>query len=114
MSPMTCADCSGLFMFLPRGVCATCQEAREERFQEVRDWLVARPDATMVDVTEALDVDESLITLWIREGRLRAIAPSPDAAARERVQEQLRLRVVARSGGGSRAVNESGMRSKAQ
>ena len=71
-------------------MCAACQEAREERFQEVRDWLVGRPDATMVDVTEALGVDESLVTLWIREGRLRAVAPSPDAAARERVQQQLR------------------------
>ncbi len=114
MSPMTCVDCSGLFAFLPRGVCADCQETREERFQQVRDWLVGRPDATMVDVIEALGVDEALITLWIREGRLRAIAPSPDAAARERVQEQLRLRVVARSAGGSSTLSEPGMRSKPQ
>jgi hypothetical protein len=96
---MTCSDCSGLFVFLPRGVCVRCQEAREERFQAVRDWLVGRPDATMVDVTEALGVEEALLSLWIREGRLRAVLPSPDAARRERVQQQLRLRVAGHATG---------------
>lgn len=112
---MACVDCSGLFVFLPRGVCVACQETREERFQVVRDWLVGRPDATMVDVTETLEVDEALVTLWIREGRLRAVAPSPDAAARERVQQQLRDRVAGRTAGGFDSHGEPGMmRSKHQ
>jgi hypothetical protein len=110
---MTCRDCSGLFVFLPRGVCVACQTERERRFQEVRDWLVSRPDATMVDVTEAHAVDESLVTLWIREGRLRAIAPSPDAAAREHVERQLRERVSGRSSRGA-ASHTDAMRSKTQ
>jgi hypothetical protein len=114
VSPMTCRDCSGLFIFLPRGVCVACQTERERRFQEVRDWLVSRPDATMVDVTDALGVDESLVTHWIREGRLRTIAPSPDAAARARVEQQLRERVTARWAGRSAFDIEPGMRSKTQ
>lgn len=115
MSPMTCVDCSGLFAFLPRGVCVACQEAREESFQELRDWLLDKPDATMVDVTAALGIDEKLVSSWIREGRLRAIAPSPDGAARERVEQQLRARFAQEGGRVHQAKDAPGMmRSKPQ
>lgn len=104
MSPMTCVDCAGLYAFLPRGVCVACQEARELRFQTVRDWLLDHSDATMIDVSEATGVEETLLSLWIREGRLRAVEPSPDAARRARVQQQLRLRVAGGAGAASDAA----------
>ena len=112
MSPMTCVDCAGLYAFLPRGVCLRCQEAREQRFQTVRDWLVDHGDATMIDVTEATGVEETLLSLWIREGRLRAVAPSPDAARRERVQQQLRLRVAVQGAGSGSDAATGMMRSR--
>ena len=112
---MTCHDCSGLFVFLPRGVCVACQETREERYQLVRDWLVGRPDATMLDLTEAFDIDEALVALWIREGRLRAIPLSPDAAARDRVQQLLRARFAGHAAGAFDPHARPGMmRSKSQ
>jgi hypothetical protein len=112
---MTCDDCSGLFVFLPRGVCVACQEAREERYQQVRDWLVGRPHATMLDLTEAFDIDEALVAQWIREGRLRAIPLSPDAAARARVQQLLRARFDGRTAGAFDPHDPPGMmRSKTQ
>ncbi len=112
---MTCDDCSGLFVFLPRGVCVACQETREERYQQVRDWLVGRPDATMMDLTEAFEIEESLVALWIREGRLRAIPLSPDAAARDRVQQLLRARFATQASGAFTRNDRPGMmRSKAQ
>ena len=113
MSPMTCTECSGLFAFLPRGLCVACQEAREERFQAARDWLVDKPEATMVNLTEALGVNEKLVSQWIREGRLRAVAPSPDAIARERVEQQLRARFARQSTGRGGEPGQPGMRSKA-
>ncbi len=56
----------------------------------------------MLDLTEAFDIEEALVTQWIREGRLRAIPLSPDAAARDRVQQQLRARVEGQGGRGLR------------
>lgn len=112
MSPMTCTECSGLFAFLPRGLCVDCQEAREERFQAVRDWLVTHPTATMVDLTAALEIDEALVTRWIREGRLHAVEPSPDALERERVEQQMRARFARQAAGLMGSQDQPRMRSK--
>jgi hypothetical protein len=67
----TCRDCGGLFGYLPRGICADCQDVREERFQAVRDHLRDNGDASITQTSDATGVDEGLIVAFIRDGRLR-------------------------------------------
>jgi len=71
MSVQTCQDCRGLFSFLPRGVCGECLEARETSYQTVRDFLRDNPRARMAEIVDETEVDQHLIELFIREGRLQ-------------------------------------------
>ena len=66
-----CRDCGRLFGFLPRGLCAGCQDLREERFQTVKAYLERDGAASVRQVSADTGVDEGLIVGWIREGRLR-------------------------------------------
>lgn len=70
MTVHQCRDCSRLFGYLPRGVCAGCLDEREDDYRRVRDWLRGNPGASVVDVSVATGVTERRISLFIREGRL--------------------------------------------
>lgn len=106
MSPVeACRTCGGLFAFLPRGICADCQDEREHRYQDVRDWLLDNRGASILQAAEATGVDERLISEFVREGRLEIIgAAGADASPREQeLKERIRKDLAARAAQGAAA-----------
>jgi len=71
---MNCPNCRALFVKSKfRDVCDACYNEEEEKFDEVYQFIRKRSNrtATMAQVVEATDVDESLILKFIKTGRLR-------------------------------------------
>ena len=104
MSPVeACRACGGLFAFLPRGLCADCQDLRERRYHDVREWLLDNRGASIPQATEATGVAETLILEFIREGRLEFTrdgepAPPDEQELRERIRRDLAARAAADTG----------------
>lgn len=96
MSVQQCQDCGRLSGYLPRGVCAACQDEREADFRTVRDWLRRNAGASVVDLAAATGVREPRIALFIREGRLQRPPGWEDPLAEEeRRREAIRRAVPA-------------------
>jgi hypothetical protein len=94
----TCNDCGGLFAFLPRGICADCQDLRERRYQAVREWLLDNRGASVPQTSEATGVDESLISEFVREGRLEVVGSGPATTpAEEELKERIRRDLAERA-----------------
>lgn len=102
MTPVeACRACGGLFAFLPRGICAACQDLREQRYQAVREWLLDNRGASILQAAEATGVDESLIGEFVREGRLEVIGSGPATSpAEEAIKERIRRDLAAREAAG--------------
>lgn len=106
MSPVeACRSCGGLFAFLPRGVCADCQDLRERRYRTVREWLLDNRGASILQVAEATGVGEKLIGEFVREGRLEIIGASEAVSSprEEEVKERIRQDLAARAAQGAAA-----------
>jgi len=99
----TCRECGRLCGFLPRGVCADCQDLREERFRTVKEYLADNPGASILQTASTTGVEESLIVGWIREGRLQNAGP--DAGQVEGIDQdddvkaRIRAQMAAQAGG---------------
>ncbi|WP_416147316.1 TIGR03826 family flagellar region protein [Salipaludibacillus sp. HK11] len=67
-----CPNCGRLFVRALRPVCDHCAREVEEKFQLVYTFIRKRENrrANMEEVMEATEVDQQLITQFIREGRL--------------------------------------------
>lgn len=72
-----CPKCGRLFVKQSsiRDVCDQCYKEEEKLFEKVYSFLRKRENrtATMAQVVEATGVSESLITKWIRVGRLQLV-----------------------------------------
>ncbi|SFA88166.1 flagellar operon protein TIGR03826 [Lentibacillus halodurans] len=68
-----CSRCGNVFVKSIRDVCQACYKEEEEAFQVVYRFLSKREnrEATMKEIIKATDVEEELITKFIKEGRLR-------------------------------------------
>lgn len=58
-------------------VCPKCKEAKELKFQEVKQYIVDHSGADIKEVAEECDVDMPQIHQWIREERLQFSDDSP-------------------------------------
>lgn len=98
MTPVeSCTGCGGLFPFLPRGICASCIDLRERRYQQVREWLIDNPGASVLDASAATGVEEALIMTFIRDGRLEFVgAQAATDPAEEELKERIRRDLAAR------------------
>lgn len=66
-----CKICGKLFMKVGRkSICPNCLDKEEELFMKVKNYLYECPDASIKEVAEQTEIDESLIMDWVREGRL--------------------------------------------
>lgn len=68
-----CSRCGNVFVKSVRDVCPSCYKKEEEAFQIVYRFLSKREnrEATMKEIVKATNVEEKLITKFIKEGRLR-------------------------------------------
>ncbi|WP_100400262.1 TIGR03826 family flagellar region protein [Bacillus sp. FJAT-44742] len=67
-----CPECGSLFVKNLRSVCDTCHQEVEKQFELVYSYIKKRDNrtATRMEVSENTGVAESLISRFIREGRL--------------------------------------------
>ncbi len=98
MSPVeACKGCGGLFPFLPRGICADCIDLREQRYTEVREWLLDNRGASLLQAVQETGIEESLIMEFIREGRLEFVGSATTSPAEEDLKERIRQDLAARA-----------------
>ncbi len=71
MEVRNCKKCRRLFNYISGpSICPQCREELEKKFQEVKKYLFDNRGATIPDVVENCDVEESQIRQWVREERL--------------------------------------------
>ncbi len=58
-------------------MCQACREGLEAKFQEVKEYIRENPGVGMSEVSEACDVEISVIQQWLREERLEVTESSP-------------------------------------
>lgn len=68
-----CSRCDAVFVKSIRNVCQNCYKEEEAAFNTVYQFLRVRKnrEATMKEIVEATEIDESLIIKFIKEKRLR-------------------------------------------
>lgn len=68
-----CSSCGKVFVKQLKDICRECYKEEEAAFQIVYDFLKQQKnrEATLNEVVEATGVDETLITKFIKENRLR-------------------------------------------
>lgn len=71
MDVRTCRHCKKLFNYLSGPLlCPACKDALEQKFQEVKKYIMEHPNVNMTDVAEECEVDIQQIRQWLREERL--------------------------------------------
>lgn len=79
MDVRNCKGCGRLFNYMGGApLCPVCQKALEEKFQEVKAYLDRKPNATIAEVSEEVDVSTKQIKHWIREERLSLVNAGAD------------------------------------
>ncbi|MFS0674199.1 TIGR03826 family flagellar region protein [Ornithinibacillus sp. 179-J 7C1 HS] len=68
-----CSRCGKVFVKSLRDVCPDCYKEEEAAFKKVYEFLKQQKnrEATLIEVVEATGVEETLITKFIKENRLR-------------------------------------------
>lgn len=71
MNVRNCRKCGRVFNYVtgPR-LCPRCKEAQEADFQRVKEYIRENHGATINEVSEACEVEVSMIHQWLREERL--------------------------------------------
>lgn len=78
MNVRNCRNCRKLFNYVTGpSICPACREKMEVKFQEVKKYIQDQHSATIQEVSEECQVDQSQIKQWIREERLQFSADSP-------------------------------------
>jgi len=71
MNVKNCRSCGRIFnYFSGPQICQVCREGLEAKFQTVKAYIQEHPGAGIREVSDACEVDPSLINQWLREERL--------------------------------------------
>lgn len=71
MEVRNCRSCKRLFNYIGGApICANCKAELEKKFTEVKRYIEENKNATVPQVSEAMDVSVRQITQWVREERL--------------------------------------------
>ena len=65
-----CSRCSKLFSYMGNRQCPACVQMVDKQFVDVRNYLDDHPGASIEDICEECDIEESALLGWLREGRL--------------------------------------------
>lgn len=90
MDVRNCKSCGRLFNYMGGApICQACQKKLEDKFQEVRVYLDDNPNATISQVSEAMDVSVKQIKQWIKDERLSLTSAGADGIVCERCGEPI-------------------------
>lgn len=79
MDVKNCKTCGRLFNYMGGPtICPSCHKKIEDKFQEVKQYLEEKPNASVNQVAEENDVTVKQIKQWIREERLSLSEASVD------------------------------------
>lgn len=70
MDVRNCAHCGRLFRFLGRAVCPQCNEAEQEQFRQVRDYLHRNRGHGLAQIEAGTGVSAAKVLKWLKEGLL--------------------------------------------
>lgn len=71
MDVKNCRKCRKLFNYIGgQQICPQCKEELEKKFQEVKSFIQDHRNASVAEVAEQCEVEESQIHQWVREERL--------------------------------------------
>ena len=70
MDIRNCRRCDRIYQHRGSKYCPNCMLELDEIFVKVRDYIYDNPNATVLEVSEALDVEENIILEFLKEGRL--------------------------------------------
>lgn len=71
MDVKNCKRCRRLFNYISgQPICPACREELEAEFQKVKKYIQDHRNATVAQVAEECEVEESQIRQWVREERL--------------------------------------------
>jgi hypothetical protein len=65
-----CKKCGKIFGSFGTDYCAECAEELDNIFNLVQDYIFEHENASVVEISEALDVDGKIILSFIKEGSL--------------------------------------------
>lgn len=91
MEVKSCKKCRRLFQYTSGPVlCVTCRKELEEIFQKVKQYIKEHQGASIMEVSEELDVSVRLIEKFLREGRLEVAPNSPIFIRCERCDKEIK------------------------
>lgn len=71
INAQACKRCGKLFNYVMGDkLCPVCREEMEEKFQEVKKYILDHKGASVTEVAEQCDVQATWIQKWLREARL--------------------------------------------
>ena len=73
-----CPRCGRIFGFISAPICSFCLEEEEDEFKKVKDYLWDNPGSTVVEVSEATEVEVEKIMRFLREERLQVSSDNPN------------------------------------
>lgn len=71
MNVKNCVRCGKIFNYMGKALCPKCIDDDERDFLTVKQYLWDNPGASIADISEATEVDEKKIIIYLREGRLQ-------------------------------------------
>ncbi|HHU63487.1 MAG TPA: MerR family transcriptional regulator [Clostridiales bacterium] len=75
MDIRNCKSCGKIFLYQGISICPACSRERDRQYEIVRDYLYENPGANIVEVSEATGVEEDVILMFLKEGRLQLAKP---------------------------------------
>lgn len=71
MNIKNCSLCGKIYQYVVgENICPKCKEEREEKFQEIKEFIRANGSVPIAVVAETFDIEEKVLRLWVREERL--------------------------------------------
>jgi len=65
-----CPQCGKVYMYMVRNLCPACIDLEEAQYEQVREYLLKNPGASVEQIVEDTGVEESKVLRWMRDGRL--------------------------------------------
>lgn len=73
MDVRNCPECGKIYRYAGRTLCPKCIEEDEKDFLKVKDYLRQNRGASIVEISDETDVEETKVIAYLREGRLQLV-----------------------------------------
>lgn len=72
MDVRNCKRCGKIFQYKGNWICPNCVQQDDEDFHKVREYIIAHPNSTSIDISQATGVELKTIARFLKEGRLES------------------------------------------